>query len=313
MTDTLSAGTNSEGRRLLRIEARNAQTPIERKPEWIRTRLKTGPEYLQISELVKREGLHTVCQEAGCPNIYECWEDREATFLIGGEQCTRRCDFCQIDTGKPAPLDTDEPRRVAESIKTMDLRYATITGVARDDLPDQGAWLYAETVRQIKELNPSTRVEVLIPDFSGEPALLQEVFNATPAVLAHNLETVPRIFKSIRPAFTYERSLDVITQAKGAGMITKSNLILGMGEEISEVEAALADLHGAGCDLITITQYLRPSPRHHPVSRWVRPEEFVALADLATSIGFVGVMSGPLVRSSYRAGRLFEQATAAAR
>ena len=313
MTDTLSAGTNSEGRRLLRIEARNAQTPIERKPEWIRTRLKTGPEYLQISELVKREGLHTVCQEAGCPNIYECWEDREATFLIGGEQCTRRCDFCQIDTGKPAPLDTDEPRRVAESIRTMDLRYATITGVARDDLPDQGAWLYAETVTQIKALNPSTRVEVLIPDFSGEPALLQQVFDAKPAVLAHNLETVPRIFKSIRPAFSYERSLDVLTQAKTAGMITKSNLILGLGEEISEVEQALADLHHAGCDLITITQYLRPSPKHHPVSRWVRPEEFVALADLATSIGFVGVMSGPLVRSSYRAGRLFEQATAAAR
>lgn len=313
MTDTVFAGTSPEGRRLLRIEARNALTPIERKPEWIRTRLKTGPEYLQISELVKREGLHTVCQKAGCPNIYECWEDREATFLIGGEQCTRRCDFCQIDTGKPAPLDTDEPRRVAESIRTMDLRYATITGVARDDLPDQGAWLYAETVTQIKNLNPSTRVEVLIPDFSGEPALLQQVFDAKPAVLAHNLETVPRIFKSIRPAFSYDRSLDVLTQAKKAGMITKSNLILGMGEEISEVEQALADLHHAGCDLITITQYLRPSPKHHPVSRWVRPEEFVALADLATSIGFVGVMSGPLVRSSYRAGRLFEQATAAAR
>jgi lipoic acid synthetase len=185
--------------------------------------------------------------------------------------------------------------------------------VARDDLPDQGAWLYAETVTQIKALNPNTRVEVLIPDFSGEPALLQQVFDAKPAVLAHNLETVPRIFKSIRPAFSYERSLDVLTQAKTAGMITKSNLILGMGEEISEVEQALTDLHHAGCDLITITQYLRPSPRHHPVSRWVRPEEFVALADLATSIGFVGVMSGPLVRSSYRAGRLFEQATAAAR
>ena len=313
MTDTVFAGTSPEGRRLLRIEARNAQTPIERKPEWIRTRLKTGPEYLQISELVKREGLHTVCQEAGCPNIYECWEDREATFLIGGEQCTRRCDFCQIDTGKPAPLDIDEPRRVAESIRTMDLRYATITGVARDDLPDQGAWLYAETVTQIKALNPSTRVEVLIPDFSGESALLQQVFDAKPAVLAHNLETVPRIFKSIRPAFSYDRSLDVLTQAKAAGMIAKSNLILGMGEEISEVEQALADLHHAGCDLITITQYLRPSPKHHPVNRWVRPEEFVALADLATSIGFVGVMSGPLVRSSYRAGRLFEQATAAAR
>ncbi len=290
VTDTVFAGTNPEGRRLLRIEARNAQTPIERKPEWIRTRLKTGPEYLQISELVKREGLHTVCQEAGCPNIYECWEDREATFLIGGEQCTRRCDFCQIDTGKPAPLDTDEPRRVAESIRTMNLRYATITGVARDDLPDQGAWLYAETVRMIKELNPNTGVEVLIPDFSGVPVLLQQVFDAQPAVLAHNLETVPRIFKSIRPAFSYGRSLDVLTQAKAAGMITKSNLILGMGEEISEVEQALADLHHAGCDLITITQYLRPSPRHHPVSRWVRPEEFVALSDVATQIGFAGVM-----------------------
>lgn len=313
VTDTAFAGTNPEGRRLLRIEARNAQTPIERKPEWIRTRLKTGPEYLQISELVKAEGLHTVCQEAGCPNIYECWEDREATFLIGGEQCTRRCDFCQIDTGKPAPLDTDEPRRVAESIRTMNLRYATITGVARDDLPDQGAWLYAETVRMIKELNPNTGVEVLIPDFSGVPVLLQQVFDAQPAVLAHNLETVPRIFKSIRPAFSYERSLDVLTQAKAAGMITKSNLILGMGEEISEVEQALADLHHAGCDLITITQYLRPSPRHHPVSRWVRPEEFVALSDVATQIGFAGVMSGPLVRSSYRAGRLFEQASAATR
>jgi lipoic acid synthetase len=257
---------------------------------------------------VAREGLHTVCQEAGCPNIYECWEDREATFLIGGEQCTRRCDFCQIDTGKPDPLDTDEPRRVAESVQTMKLRYATITGVARDDLPDQGAWLYAETIRLINELNPDTNVEVLIPDFSAEPELLQQVFDAKPAVLAHNLETVPRIFKRIRPAFTYERSLDVITQAKRNGEITKSNLILGMGEEIPEVVQALHDLHEAGCDLITITQYLRPSARHHPVERWVRPEEFVELAGVATEIGFAGVMSGPLVRSSYRAGRLYTQA-----
>ena len=313
MTETLGAGTTSDGKRLLRIEARNAEVPIEKKPEWIRTRLRTGPEFLQITELVKREGLHTVCQEAGCPNIYECWEDREATFLIGGEQCTRRCDFCQIDTGKPAPLDRDEPRRVAESVRTMGLRYATITGVARDDLEDEGAWLYAETVRMIRELNPETGVEVLIPDFSARPELLQQVFDAQPAVLAHNLETVPRIFRRIRPAFDYARSLDVITQAKAAGMITKSNLILGMGEEIPEVEQALADLHEAGCDFITITQYLRPSPRHHPVSRWVKPEEFVALADLATGIGFAGVMSGPLVRSSYRAGRLYEQAMAAGR
>lgn len=224
------------GRKLLRIEARNSEVPIERKPEWIRTRMKTGPEYTQIQALVKSEGLHTVCQEAGCPNIYECWEDREATFLIGGEQCTRRCDFCQIDTGRPAPLDRDEPRRVAESVKTMGLRYATVTGVARDDLPDEGAWLYAQTVLDIHELNPGTGVEVLIPDFSGNPELLGQVFAAAPEVLAHNVETVPRIFKRIRPAFTYERSLDVITQARDAGLITKSNLILGMGEEIEEVQ-----------------------------------------------------------------------------
>ncbi len=302
---------NPDGRKLLRIEARNTAVPIERKPEWIRTRLKTGPQFTEIASLVKSEGLHTVCQEAGCPNIYECWEDREATFLIGGEQCTRRCDFCQIDTGKPSPLDRDEPRRVAESVRTMQLRYATVTGVARDDLPDEGAWLYAETVRQIHDLNEGTGVEVLIPDFSGNPALLGEVFAAAPEVLAHNVETVPRLFKRIRPAFTYERSLDVITQARTAGLVTKSNLILGMGEEIDEVHQALADLHAAGCDLVTITQYLRPSPRHHPVERWVRPEEFVDLADVATDMGFAGVMSGPLVRSSYRAGRLYAQALAA--
>ena len=302
---------NPDGRKLLRIEARNAAVPIERKPEWIRTRLKTGPQFTEIQSLVKAEGLHTVCQEAGCPNIYECWEDREATFLIGGEQCTRRCDFCQIDTGKPAPLDRDEPRRVAESVQKMGLHYATVTGVARDDLPDEGAWLYAETVRQIRTLNPDTGVEVLIPDFSGKPELLGEVFDAAPAVLAHNVETVPRLFTRIRPAFRYERSLDVITQARAAGLVTKSNLILGMGEEIDEVHQALRDLHDAGCDLVTITQYLRPSARHHPVERWVRPEEFVDLATYATEIGFAGVMSGPLVRSSYRAGRLYVQAVGA--
>jgi lipoic acid synthetase len=270
-----------------------------------------GPEFTQLSSLVKREGLHTVCQEAGCPNIYECWEDREATFLIGGDQCTRRCDFCQIDTGRPADLDLDEPRRVAESVQAMGLKYSTITGVARDDLPDGGAWLYAETVRQIHALNPGTGVELLIPDFNAVPDLLAEVFSSRPEVLAHNLETVPRIFKRIRPAFRYERSLEVITQARTAGLVTKSNLILGMGEEIPEVHEALADLRAAGCDLITITQYLRPTPRHHPVERWVRPEEFVALAEVARELGFLGVMSGPLVRSSYRAGRLHAQAMAA--
>ncbi|MEH3079233.1 MAG: lipoyl synthase [Quadrisphaera sp.] len=304
-----------EGRRMLRVEARNAAVPIERKPEWIRTTARTGPEYQALQGLVKREGLHTVCQEAGCPNIFECWEDKEATFLIGGDQCTRRCDFCQIDTGKPAAYDADEPRRVAASVASMGLRYATITGVARDDLDDGGAWLYAETVRRI-HANPTvdgagTGVELLIPDFNRDQAQLAEVFSSAPEVLAHNVETVPRVFKRIRPAFTYERSLGVITDARAAGLVTKSNLILGMGETTEEVITALRDLHEAGCDIITITQYLRPSPRHHPVDRWVKPAEFVALQDEAVRIGFTGVLAGPLVRSSYRAGRLYAAALAA--
>ena len=303
--------TAPEGRKLLRIEARNASIPIERKPEWIKTRAKMGPEYTQLRSLVVNEGLHTVCQEAACPNIFECWEDREATFLIGGDRCTRRCDFCNIDTGKPLPVDRDEPRRVAESVKSMQLRYATITGVTRDDLEDEGAWLYAETIRKVHELNPGTGVEMLAPDFSGKSELLNQVFESRPEVFAHNLETVPRIFKRIRPAFRYDLSLDVITQARNFGLITKSNLILGMGEERTEVSQALKDLHNAGCNIITITQYLRPTPMHHPIARWVKPNEFVELADEAKSIGFAGVMSGPLVRSSYRAGRLYKEAMAA--
>lgn len=298
-----------DGRKLLRLEVRNAQTDIERKPPWIKAKFRNGPNHADIRNRVAEAGLHTVCQEAGCPNISECWEDREATFLIGGDVCSRRCDFCQIDTGRPTPEDRDEPRRVAESVAAMDLRYATVTGVARDDLPDQGVWLYAETVRQIHELVPGCGVEVLIPDFSADPALLAEVFSAKPEVLAHNLETVPRLMKRIRPAFTYERSLNVITQARDAGLITKSNLILGMGEERDEVEATLADLVAAGTDLVTITQYLRPSVRHHPVERWVTPEEFDDLAVVARELGFAGVMSGPLVRSSYRAGRLYAEAS----
>jgi lipoyl synthase len=296
-----------EGRKLLRLEVRNSETPIERKPKWIRTRARTGPQYSELKSLVRAGGLHTVCEEAGCPNIYECWEDREATFLIGGDQCTRRCDFCQIDTGRPAELDRDEPRRVAESVRTMGLRYSTVTGVARDDLPDGGAWLYAETVRRIHALNPGTGVELLIPDFNSRDDQLGEVFGARPEVLAHNVETVPRIFKRIRPGFRYERSLGVLTKARAAGLVTKSNLILGMGEQPAEVTAALRDLHAAGCEIVTITQYLRPSARHHPVQRWVKPEEFVAHARDAEVIGFAGVMSGPLVRSSYRAGRLYAQ------
>lgn len=298
-------------KKLLRIEARNAAVPIERKPEWIKTRAQMGPNYTNLRALVSREGLHTVCQEAACPNIFECWEDREATFLIGGEVCTRRCDFCNIATGKPRSYDKDEPRRVAESVKSMQLRYATVTGVARDDLEDEGSWLYAETIRQIHQEVPGCGVEMLAPDFSANNELLEIVFDSRPEVFAHNVETVPRIFKEIRPAFNYERSLSVIRAAREFGLVTKSNLILGLGETRTEISDALQQMKSAGCDLITITQYLRPTPKHHPVERWVKPEEFVELAQEAREVGFLGVMSGPLVRSSYRARRLYEEAISA--
>ena len=282
------ATPTADGRKLLRLEVRNAQTPIERKPPWIKTRAVMGPEYHELRKTVADGGLHTVCQEAGCPNIYECWEDREATFLIGGDQCTRRCDFCQIDTGRPQPLDTSEPVKVAQTVAQMGPALRDRHRVARDDLPDQGAWLYAQTVREIHAAVAGCGVEVLIPDFNGEPALLAQVFDAAPEVLAHNVETVPRLMKRIRPAFRYERSLDVLTQARAVGLVTKSNLILGMGETIDEVRSTMQDLHEAGCDLLTITQYLRPTVRHHPVTRWAEPAEFDDLAEVAQEIGFPG-------------------------
>ncbi len=297
-----------QGRKLLRLEVRNAATPIEKKPAWIKTTARMGPEYRELQRLVKDEDLHTVCQEAGCPNIFECWEDREATFLIGGEQCTRRCDFCQIATGKPADFDAEEPLRVAESVQKMGLKYATVTGVCRDDLPDEGTWLYAETIRRIHELNPDVGVEMLAPDFSGRREYLDELFGTRPEVFAHNVETVPRIFKRIRPGFRYERSLEVLRRSREAGLVTKTNLILGMGETREEVSAAMRELHQAGAEILTITQYLRPSALHHPIDRWVRPEEFAELGAEAEEMGYAGVMSGPLVRSSYRAGRLYREA-----
>jgi lipoyl synthase len=295
----------AEGRRLLRIEARNAETPIERKPEWIKTKAVMGSEYRDMKERVHGRGLHTVCEEAGCPNIFECWEDREATFLIGGDTCTRRCDFCDIATGKPGALDLFEPLKVAQSVKEMGLRYATVTGVTRDDLPDGASEHFARTCRAIKERNPGTGVELLVDDFRGSLAGVDTVLAAEPQVFAHNLETVPRIFKQIRPAFRYDRSLEMISYAKSKGAITKSNLILGMGETSGEILDAMQELADAGCDILTITQYLRPSKLHHPIDRWVRPEEFVDLSDAAEEMGFSGVMAGPMVRSSYRAGRLW--------
>lgn len=297
-----------DGRRLLRVEALNSQTPIERKPKWIKTTAKMGPNYKDLMSIVGDNELHTVCQEAACPNIYECWEDRESTFLIGGDQCTRRCDFCQITSAKPESYDPTEPLRVASSVKKMGLRYATITGVCRDDLPDEGAWLYAETIRQIHAVNPGVGVEMLAPDFSGKAELLDQLFDARPEVFAHNVETVPRIFKRIRPGFRYDRSLDVLGMSRDKGLVTKSNLILGMGETREEISGALQDLRDAGAELITITQYLRPNATLLPVDRWVEPAEFEALEEEALAIGYSGVLSGPLVRSSYRAGRLYAAA-----
>jgi len=294
--------------RLRRVEQQNALTPIEKKPDWIKTTAHTGPNYTDVKGLVNTATLHTVCQSAGCPNVYECWEDREATFLIGGSVCTRRCDFCLIDTGRPGFLDTGEPARVAESVQHLGLRYATVTGVARDDLPDGGAWLYAETARQIHQLPSEVGVELLVPDFHGDDAALAQVFDSQPEVFAHNLETVPRLFKRIRPAFKYELSLQIIAKAHAAGLVTKSNFILGLGETFDEVKEAMSDLLAAGCELLTITQYLRPSITHYPVQRWVKPQEFHELKTLALELGFAGVMSGPLVRSSYRAGKLWEKA-----
>lgn len=294
-----------EGRKLLRIEARNQQVPREEHPDWLKTRVSNGPNYQEMRGLVKRGALNTVCAEANCPNIYECWEDREASFLIGGAICTRRCAFCDIATGRPEGYDQDEPRRLAESVEELGLRYVTITGVARDDLPDGASWLYAESCRQIHARMPGTGVELLVDDFKGDVNALEEVFSARPQVFAHNIETVPRLMKIIRPAFRYERSLAAIRAAKDAGIVTKSNLILGLGETREEIEQTMHDLLEAGCDILTITQYLRPSPLHHPIDRWVKPQEFIELRDLAYEMGFPACMSGPLVRSSYRSGKLW--------
>ncbi|MFP7695734.1 lipoyl synthase [Trueperella sp. LYQ143] len=307
--DPRTAQTPTPGSRpLLRIEQRNAQTPIENKPSWIKTTATVGKEYEDMRNRVNAASLHTVCKEANCPNIYECWEDREASFLIGGDICTRRCDFCFIKTGKPTSYDTDEPRRIAESVREMKLNYATITGVTRDDLADGASWLYAETCRLIHQTCPNTGVELLIDDMRGGAPALVQVFESRPEVLAHNLETVPRIFKKIRPAFRYDRSLDLIAFASEHDLITKSNLILGMGETTDEIIAAMQDLREAGCDILTITQYLRPSAFHHPIDRWVKPEEFVELSKIGYEMGFAGIMAGPLVRSSYRSGALWARA-----
>ena len=294
-----------------------AQTvrPATRRPEWLRVKARTGPNYTELKGIMRGLDLHTVCEEAGCPNIYECWEEREATFLILGDRCTRRCGFCDVMTAKPGPVDESEPVRIAEAVRAMGLRYVVITGVARDDLPDGGAGVWAATVRAVREAVPGCGVEVLPSDFRGGEEDIATVVAAEPDVFAHNLETVRRLHGRIRPAFGYDRSLDVLRIAKRvrAGQVTKSNLILGMGETPEEVRGAIRDIHATGCDILTMGQYLQPTRYHLPVDRWIGPDEFAEHARFGMEeLGFAHVEAGPLVRSSYHAGKQFQRAMAGA-
>jgi lipoic acid synthetase len=284
-----------------------------RKPPWLKVRLASGPTYTELKGLMRDAELHTVCEEAMCPNIGECWEQREATFLLLGAKCTRRCGFCDVMTARPDPVDADEPARIAETVARMGLRYVVLTGVARDDLSDGGASVWADAIRACRRAVPGIDVEVLPSDFKGGERDIATVLDAEPTVFAHNLETVPRLHDRIRPAFGYRRSLDVLRFAKRhrPGQVTKSNLILGMGETPDEVTGSLRDLRDAGVDIVTMGQYLQPTPQHLPVHRWVTPEEFADHARTGEAEGIPHVEAGPLVRSSYHAGTQLRRAVAA--
>lgn len=285
-----------------------AADPTFRRPPWMRVRASLGAEYRELKRLVRGLDLHTVCEEAGCPNIFECWADRTATFMILGDRCTRACGFCLVDTRRPLPPDHDEPARVAEAVAMLGLAHAVVTSVARDDLVDGGAHVFAATIRAVRDRNPGTQVEVLIPDCKGDPGALSEIFGARPDVLNHNLETVARLQRAARPSASYPRSLGVLARARDAGLTTKSGLILGMGERDDEVRSAIADLRNVGVEILTLGQYLRPSSQHLPVVRWWSPDEFAQLKTYASSLGFAHVEAGPLVRSSYHARRAADAA-----
>ena len=290
-----------------RIRAHEGLDTIDlrsRKPEWLKVRSPGGANYVQLKKMMRTESLHTVCEEAGCPNIGECWEAGTATFMILGDVCTRACKYCGVAHGMPTHLDTDEPRRVAESVARMELEHVVITSVNRDELPDGGAGIYSETIRLIHERVPGCSVEVLIPDFKGDEDALRTVVDAKPHILGHNLETVDRLHPHVRPGGRYWRSISFLGAVKkmDAGMLTKTGIILGMGEEAHEVRQAMADLREAAVDILTLGQYLRPSPMHIPVARWVTPEEFADWKRIGEQeYGFRHVESGPLVRSSYHA------------
>jgi len=282
----------------------------DRKPAWLRPKAHLGADYRDLKQMFRELGLVTVCEEAGCPNIFECWAERTATFMINGERCTRACGFCLVDTRHPNPLDPDEPARVAEAVARLGLAHAVVTAVARDDLEDGGAGAFAATIDAIRRRCPATTVEVLVPDFRGRSAALSVVLEARPDVLNHNLETVLRLQRAVRPQAGYARSLAVLARAKAAGLTTKSGLMVGLGETAEEVQGALADLAGVGCDIVTIGQYLRPSAAHLPVVRWWPPEELESLGAYARSLGFADVEASPLARSSYHARRAAEAAGA---
>jgi lipoic acid synthetase len=282
--------------------AEGVEVALTRKrPDWMRVHARFDDGYLELKQLARRLDLHTVCEEAGCPNIYECWADRTATFMINGDRCTRACGFCQVDTRKPLPLDLGEPQRVADGVAALGLAHAVVTCVARDDLPDGGASGFAATVHAIRAASPATAVELLIADCKGDAGALATINDSRPDVLNHNLETVARLQRAVRPSAGYARSLAVLGRARAAGLVTKSGLILGMGETDAEVRAAMADLRAVGVEILTIGQYLRPSGEHLPVVKWWHPDEFAALREYGESIGFAHVESGPLVRSSYHA------------
>jgi lipoyl synthase len=275
---------------------------VVRRPEWLKVKIPAGEEYLRLKDLMSRNRLHTVCEEARCPNMGECWSAGTATFMILGDVCTRSCGFCAVKTGRPEFVDAGEPARVAEAIRIMDIRHAVITSVNRDELDDGGASIFAATIRAAREARPGITIEVLIPDFRGDASALQSVVDARPEILNHNTETIPRLYPAVRPQAKYTRSLELLERAKLAGMVTKSGLMLGLGETNEEVLEVLSDLRAVSCDIVTLGQYLQPTKEHLPVDRFVRPEEFAKLKEEGIAMGFRHIESGPLVRSSYHAG-----------
>ena len=284
-----------------------------KRPEWLKAKLPAGPNYADLVQIMRAQGLHTVCEEARCPNIGDCWERRTATFLALGNLCTRNCAYCAIAHGLPTELDLAEPERVARAVQAMGLRHAVITSVNRDDLADGGAGIFAAIIAKIHQYLPECTVEVLIPDFKGDAAALQMVLDAGPEILGHNIESVPRVFKIVRHGGGYERSLELLRRAKewGYTAFTKSGIIAGMGETWGELLHTMADLRAVGCDLLTLGQYLQPTKMHLPVDRWVNPDEFAEHAQMGKAMGFAHVEAGPLVRSSYHAGKQLSRAVAA--